>query len=101
MKITVQTAAFARELFKANGIGGSKSTMPILQNIILEATDDQRVRVQITDLEVSLITEVSGGDVQVHQPGRALLRIREPRDTVKQFNTPSLRLEKDEREWEL
>lgn len=99
MKITVQTAAFARELFKANGVSGSKTTMPILQNITLEATEDQRVRIQITDLEVSLTTELSGDDVQVHQPGRVLIRIRELHDTVKQLKTPSLTLEKDDQDW--
>lgn len=99
MKITVQTAAFARELFKANGVSGSKSTMPILQNIILEATDDQRVRIQITDLEISLTTELSGDDVQVHQPGRVVIRIRELHDTVKQLKNPELTLEKDDQDW--
>jgi len=99
MKITVQTAAFARELFKANGVSSSKSTMPILQNIILEATEDQRVRIQITDLEISLTTELSGDDVQVHQPGRVAIRIRELHDTVKQLRNPELTLEKDDQDW--
>lgn len=99
MKITVQTAAFARELFKANGVSSSKSTMPILQNIILEATEDNRVRIQVTDLEISLTTELSGDDVEVHQPGRVSIRIRELHDAVKQLKNPSLTLEKDDQEW--
>lgn len=99
MKITVQTAAFARELFKANGVSSSKTPMPILQNIILEATEDGRVRIQMTDLEISLTTELSGDDVQVHQPGKVLIRIRELHDTVKQLKTPSLTLEKDDQDW--
>lgn len=99
MKITVQTAAFARELFKANGVSSSKSTMPILQNIILEATSDQRVRIQVTDLEISLTTELSGDEVEVHTPGRVAVRIRELHDVVKQLKNPSLTLEKDDQEW--
>lgn len=99
MKITVQTAAFARELFKANGVSSSKSTMPILQNIILEATSDQRVRIQVTDLEISLTTELTGDEVEVHTPGRVAIRIRELHDAVKQLKNPSLTLEKDDQEW--
>lgn len=99
MKITVQTAAFARELFKANNVSGSKSTMPILQNIILEATDDQRVRILITDLENILITELSGDDVKVTEPGKAVIRIKELYETINRLRSPELHLETDEQGW--
>lgn len=99
MKITVQTAALARELYKANSVGDSKSTMPILQNIILEATEDQKVRILVTDLEISLTTELSGDDVQVHQPGRVAIRIKELYESVNQLRHADVQLEKDEQDW--
>lgn len=101
MKITVQTAAFSRELYKAQGIAVAKTSIPILQNIILEATEDGRVRILVTDLEIFLRTEISGDDVQVHQPGRVAIRAKELYEAVKSLKNPTLTLEREDQEWVL
>lgn len=99
MKITVQTTTFSRELFKVQGIANAKTTMPVLQNILLEATEDGRVLIKVTNLEISLSTEISGDDVQVHQPGLAVLRARDLHETVRNLKSESLTLEKDDQQW--
>lgn len=99
MKITVQTTTFSRELFKAQGIANAKSTLPVLQNILLEATADGRLTLKVTDLETSLSTEISGNDVQVHEPGRLTIRAKDLYETVKNLKGESLTLEKDDQHW--
>lgn len=99
MKITVQTTTFSRELFKAQGIANAKSTLPVLQNVYLEATGDGRVVIKVTDLETSLSTEISGNDVQVHEPGRLTVRAKDLYETVKNLKGESLTLESDDQHW--
>ena len=99
MKITVQTTTFSRELFKAQGITNAKSTMPVLQNILLEATSDSKLLIKVTDLETSLVTEISGDDIQVHEPGRLAIRAKDLYETVKNLKGEALTLEKDDQHW--
>lgn len=99
MKIIVQSTAFTRELAKTLPIASSKTTMPILQNVLLEAHADGRLSIHATDLEISLSTELSGESVSVEEPGRVAIRTKDLHDAVKNLKAEQLTLEKEDQEW--
>jgi DNA polymerase-3 subunit beta len=87
MKFTIDTSSFSRELFKVMGIAGSKSTMPILHNALLEAHDDGSVTIAATDNELTVVTRASAG---VESPGRVTVRAKDLYDVVKGIRSESV-----------
>ena len=65
MKIKVQKEAFLKALQKVSNIIGSRTTLPVLANILVEAKDDQ-LTLTTTDLELRLTTTVAA---VVEEPG--------------------------------
>jgi DNA polymerase-3 subunit beta len=96
MKFTVETSALARELFKLQGIASSKSTMPILQNALIEARADGALLLHATDLDLSVSTELQ---CSVESAGRVTVRARDLYDTVKNLKTDSVTLERDDNQY--
>jgi DNA polymerase-3 subunit beta len=91
MKFTIDTSSFSRELFKVMGIAGSKSTMPILHNALLEAHDDGSVTIAATDNELTVVTRASAG---VESPGRVTVRAKDLYDVVKGIRSESVNVER-------
>lgn len=56
MEFVVHKADLLRELSVTQGVVERKSTVPILNNFLLEATDNHNLRITGTDLELSLRT---------------------------------------------
>src|SRR3989442_12881118 len=54
MELQIGTDEFSRALYRAQGIVEKKSTMPILGSVLLEATEDGRLRVSAFDLEIGV-----------------------------------------------
>ena len=54
MELQIGTDEFSRALYRAQGIVEKKSTMPILASVLLEATEDGRLRVSAFDLEIGV-----------------------------------------------
>ena len=96
MKITVETSALSRELFKITGVIPSKSTQPVLHNALLEVDDEGTLTLKATDYDISIRTSI-GCEVSV--PGRVAIRGRDLYDAVKNIKSPTLTLEREENGW--
>lgn len=96
MKITVETSALSRELFKITGVIPSKSTQPVLQNTLLEADAEGTLTMLATDYDLSMRTSV-GCEVSV--PGRVTVRGKDLYDAVKNIKSPTITLERESNGW--
>ena len=75
MKFTVPSSELQKALSKTSGVVPSKSTLPILENLLLDLQGDE-LKVTATDLEVSLsvTTKVKGiEDGKIAVPARRVL----------------------------
>ncbi len=78
MKFKVQRDALLKPLLLVTGVVERRHTLPVLANLLLEATPDQ-VRVTGTDLEVALVGQINEG-ITVEVPGRATIPARKLAD---------------------
>ena len=66
MQVTVSKKDLVRVLARCQGVADKKSTMPVLGNVLLEATKDG-LRVAATDLYLAVSGTIeAGGDRVVH-----------------------------------
>jgi len=57
MEFSIQTEELTKGLYRAQGIVEKKTSMPILSNVLFEASDDGKVSITATDLEVGMSCE--------------------------------------------
>lgn len=79
MKFSVQREALLRPLIQVAGVVERRQTLPVLSNLLVNATDNQ-VRFTGTDLEVELTATVA---VSVDQPGEVTIPARKLLDICK------------------
>lgn len=72
MKITVKKDVFARALQKVSNIIGSRTTLPVLANVLIEANDNH-LTLTTTDLEIRLTTNI---DAEVETPGKTTIPVK-------------------------
>lgn len=96
MKITLETTALTRELFKLQGIVSAKSTVPTGGNALLEAAADGTLSLYATDFDVSLSSTVPCG---VDRPGIVAIRAKDLYDAVKDLKSDSITLEREDTMW--
>jgi DNA polymerase-3 subunit beta len=92
MKIIIRTEELRRALHRVQGIAKSKSTMPILAHVLLEAAKDgehEALRLSATDLDVGLSGEYQA---EVLEPGAIALQARQLYDILKSLSTEMLEL---------
>ena len=82
MKVEVEKAALVQTLQKVQNITEKKTSMPILSNVLIKATDQQVLELSVTDLELSLWTQL-GGNVQT--PGGVTVSARKLLEIVKEL----------------
>ncbi len=82
MKVEVEKAALVQTLQKIQNITEKKTSMPILSNVLIKATEQQMLELSVTDLELSLWTQL-GGNVQI--PGGATVSARKLFEIVKEL----------------
>ncbi len=82
MKIKVQKEAFLKALQKVSNIIGSRTTLPVLANILMDAKDDQ-LTLTTTDLELRLTTTVAA---VVEEPGVTTLPAKKLLGLVSKFH---------------
>jgi len=92
MKITIQKDHLSSALQRIQGISGSRSTLPILSNVLWE-TDTEKVWLTATDLEMSLRISVPA---QVAKAGSTTLPAKPLFNIVRELSEPQLELESDE-----
>ena len=89
MKITCIQENLARGLRVVNRAVPSRATLPITQNILIEA-EDARVKLSATDLELSITTWVGA---QIEATGAITLPARTLIDTISSFDMGRVELE--------
>jgi DNA polymerase-3 subunit beta len=80
MELQIGTDEFSRALYRAQGIVEKKSTMPILGSVLLEATEDGRLRVSAFDLEIGV---TGTHPCEVHKAGAVALKHKELYDIIR------------------
>lgn len=89
MKITCIQENLARGLRVVNRAVPSRATLPITQNILIEA-EDARVKLSATDLELSITTWVGA---QIEATGAITLPARTLLDTISSFDMGRVEME--------
>jgi DNA polymerase-3 subunit beta len=62
MKVTIERAALLKAMSRAQGVVERKNTIPILANVLIEATGDKeggRLSLRATDLDIEIIEEIA------------------------------------------
>src|SRR6202171_5829133 len=80
MELQIGTDEFGRALYRAQGIVEKKNTMPILASVLLEASEDGKLRVSAFDLEIGVQTT---HPAEVRKPGSVALKHKELYDIVR------------------
>src|SRR5204862_6683743 len=92
MELQIGTDEFSRALYRAQGIVEKKSTMPILASVLLEATEDGRLRVSAFDLEIGV---TGTHPCEVRTAGSAALKHKALYDIVRSLPEKSLVLRRE------
>jgi DNA polymerase III subunit beta len=64
MKATIERATLLRCLSHVQSVVERRNTIPILSNVLIEASDDGRVRVMATDLDLQVVESMSASSVE-------------------------------------
>lgn len=89
MKITLAQDRLVEGLQSLIGVVPSKSTFPILSNILLDA-QDKRLSLSATDLEIAAITQV---EAKVQNPGSITVPARQFTEIIRQLPALPVELE--------
>src|SRR5438067_11933540 len=92
MELQIGTDEFSRALYRAQGIVEKKSTMPILASVLLEATEEGRLRVSAFDLEIGV---TGTHPCEVRKAGAVALKHKELYDIVRALPEKSLVLRRE------
>lgn len=82
MNLSISKEDIVQLSFLTSSLAQKKGSMPILANVLLDATDDGKLRVVATDLEVSLKSESSA---QIKTPGKITVEAKVLYDIVKEL----------------
>ena len=96
MKIEIQKKDLLGLLSRTQNIVEKRNTMPILINVLLEATKDNLLKAYATDLEVSLTDAVP---VQTKEAGKVAVSAKSLFDITKELFDGPLQLIKKENNW--
>ncbi len=66
MKVTIERATLLKSLGHGQSVVERRNTIPILSNVLIEATGDGKLRLMATDLDLQIVEVV---DAAVDQPG--------------------------------
>jgi DNA polymerase-3 subunit beta len=92
MKLNISREKFLDALQKVASIIGSRSTLPVLANVLIEATKD-KVILTTTDLEVRITTEI---EAKVEEIGKTTLPAKKLLSVIRELPGDDLNLGGDE-----
>ncbi len=92
MKFKVKKADFVAGLEKVAGIIGTRSTLPILSNVLIEANDNMLTMVT-TDLEMRIKTQVAS---QIDSSGKTTIPVKKLLTVIKEIRDEDLEMESSE-----
>jgi len=93
MKITVEREKLLKALQRIISTVGSRSTLPVLGNVLLETQGDTLV-LTTTDLEIRITTSVPA---KVDREGKTTLPAKKLLALISKFSDPEVRIDSDER----
>jgi DNA polymerase-3 subunit beta len=93
MKLTIAKDQIIGGLQAVQNIVGVRTTLPILSNVLLRATEG-RLELTATDLDVTIASTV---EAQVGKPGATTLPVKKLFSIVRELATPELELEVDDK----
>jgi DNA polymerase III subunit beta len=96
MQITIEPSAFSSALYKLLGVASSKGPLNIVSNALITATDDGTVRLEGTDLEVSVATTLP---CEVTRPGQLCLNAHNLHSVVKGLDAKKAHLNALDNHW--
>lgn len=82
MELSINKHEFEKALSRVQGIVEKKTTMPILENVLLEALESGGLRVSASDLDIAAIATYKA---TIEQPGAISLKAKTLYDIVKQL----------------
>ncbi len=94
MKFSIEKSALAAGLQAVQNVVGSRSTLPVLSNVLISATDNE-VSLSTTDLDVSVRCQVEGN---IEEIGSTTLPVRRLFGIVRELPDSKITLESDEKE---
>lgn len=92
MKIKVKREKLQKGLHKVSNIIGSRSTLPILANVLIEA-DNGTVVLTTTDLELRIKTQI---EAEVERPGTTTIPVKKFLSMVEKFDGDTVALDCNE-----
>ncbi|MEW6129533.1 MAG: DNA polymerase III subunit beta [Acidobacteriota bacterium] len=96
MKFSINKAEILKELNALQGVVEKKNTIPILSNILIEATDASTIAFLATDLDISLQT-VCAADVAT--PGAVVVQAKKLFDIVRNLPDAEIHFLKEDNDW--
>ncbi|MEP6785349.1 MAG: DNA polymerase III subunit beta [Sphingomonadales bacterium] len=64
MKATIERAALLKSLGHVQSVVERRNTIPILSNVLIEATDDNTLRFMATDLDLQIVDEAQASGIE-------------------------------------
>lgn len=95
MKIHIEQQLLIKLLAKTQNIVEKKTTMPVLINVLLEASENQ-FKAFATDLEVSLTDSVP---CETINPGKVVVNAKNLFEIIKELSSNSIQLTKKDNNW--
>jgi DNA polymerase-3 subunit beta len=92
MKISISREKFLDALQKVTSIIGARSTLPVLANVLIEATKD-KIILTTTDLEVRITTDI---EAKVEEIGKTTLPAKKLLSVIRELQGSDLDLRGDE-----
>jgi DNA polymerase III subunit beta len=96
MQITIDPNALSSALYKLLGVSSSKGPINIVSNALLTATPEGTVRLEATDLEVSVSTSVPA---EVSRPGQLCLNTHNLHSVIKGLDAKRAQLSALDNHW--
>jgi DNA polymerase-3 subunit beta len=96
MEFSIKTDELAKGLYCAQGIVEKKTAMPILSNVLIQASKEGKVSISATNLEVGMMSE---HQAEVISAGSIAISARHAYDIVRSLPTGSVKIKKLESLW--
>ncbi len=96
MEFSIQTDELTKGLYRAQGIVEKKTAMPILSNVLFEASADNKVSITATDLEVGVTGE---HQAEVAKSGSITISARHLYDIVRSLPKGKVTIKKLPNNW--
>lgn len=96
MEFTVRKGIFQKELSFVQGVIEKKTTIPVLQNILIKSDGDNYIEIVATDLDVSTRCRC---EAEIAKQGQMLIAARKLFDVIRSLPEAPVHFRRDENDW--